>query len=167
MRLVKNSRGITLVELMTIVVLIGIIAAIAMPEFGATMSRLKFRSSARHMLSKLRLARSNSVANKQQFGVHFDQGTRTMTVFQDRVNPTAFRFETGDSAISVDTLPEDFVAVYPTFGGSDVVYRPNGSASATGSVLFIAYNGSDYVNFGIIEVLASTGRTKIDQLYFY
>ncbi len=167
MRSVRNSRGITLVELMTIVVLIGIIAAMAMPEFGATMSRLKFRNSARQMLSKLRLARSNAISNKQQFGVHFDQSTRTMTVFQDNINPAAFRFETGDSAVSVDTLPEDFVAIYPAFGGSDVVYRPNGSASATGNILFIAYTGCEYVNFGIIQVLASTGRTKIDQLYFY
>lgn len=167
MKVMKNRRGVTLVELMTIVVIIGIVTAAAIPQFGNTMNRLKFRTSARNILSKLRLARSTAISNKQQFGVAFDSGQRTLTLFLDTQNPESFQFETGDSAISVDTLPDDFAYIYPVFGGNAVVYRPNGSASASGTVQFVAYTGGEYVNYGTIDVLASTGRTKLGELYYY
>jgi type IV fimbrial biogenesis protein FimT len=167
MRLVGNKRGITLVELMTIVSIIGIVTTMAIPQFGSTVNRLKFRTSARNILSKLRLARSTAITNKQPFGVAFNEDTRTMTLFLDIQNPSAFQFETGDSVISVDTLPDDFAYIYPVFGGNAVVYRPNGSASATGTVQFVAYCGGDYINYGTVDVLASTGRTKLGELYYY
>lgn len=167
MKLVRNKRGITLIELMTIVTIIGIVTMAAIPQFGSTMNRLKFRTSARNILSKLRLARSTAITNKQPVGVAFDGDARTLTLFLDTQNPAAFQFETGDSVISVDSLPEDFAYIYPEFGGNAVVYRPNGSASATGNVQFVAYNGGEYVNYGTVDVLASTGRTKLGELYFY
>lgn len=167
MKSVRNRRGITLVELMTMVVIIGIVTTLAIPQFNSTMNRLKFRTSARNILSKLRLARSTAIANKQQFGVAFDSDQRTLTVFQDITNPASFQFETGDSVLSIDTLPNDFAYLYPVFGGNAVVYRPNGSASASGTVQFVAYCDGDYVNYGTIDVLASTGRTKLGELYFY
>jgi len=167
MKLVRNKRGVTLVELMTMVTIIGVVTMLAIPQFGSTLNRLKFRTSARNILSTLRLARSTAITNKQPVGVAFDGDTKTMTLFMDIQNPAAFQFETGDSVLSVDSLPSDFAYIYPEFGGNAVVYRPNGSASATGNIQFVAYCAGDYVNYGTIDVLASTGRTKLGDLYYY
>lgn len=167
MRKLFNVRGVTLVEMMTIAVLIGIVSSMAMPHFDATIKRLKFRIAARHMLSDLRLARSLAVSNKQQFGVCFNADSRKMTIFMDSHNPTSFSFETGDSVIKIDTLPRDFVYCNTTFGNASIVYRPNGSASSTGFLYFMAYDNSDYMFIGSLDVLASTGRTKMGQLYMY
>jgi type IV fimbrial biogenesis protein FimT len=167
MKLMRNKRGITLIELMTCVTIIGIVTMMAIPQFGSTINRLKFRTSARNILSKMRLARSTAITNKQQVGVAFDGDVRTLTIFVDTQNPSGFQFETGDSVLSVDTLPNDFAYIYPEFGANAVVYLPNGSASATGLVQFVAYNGGEYVNYGTVDVLASTGRTKLGELYFY
>jgi len=170
MKTVRNTHGITLVELMTIVVLIGIISAMAVPNFEAALNQIRFRTAARNIVSKMRLARSNAIADKQQYGLNIDHEEKTLTLFLDKANPTSQAFETGDSVILVDSLPQSFSYVYADFGsGSNTVfYRPNGSAGATGNIYFMAYApDGNSVQFGGIEVLASTGRTKISYLESY
>jgi Tfp pilus assembly protein FimT len=167
MKALKNRKGITLVELMVIVVIIGIIAAMAVPRFSTAISRLQFRNSARNIVSKMRLARSNAISNKQPFGVSVDPDTRTLTLFMDNQNPSMNLYENGDSVLSVDTLPSDFVYLATDFGSSAIIYRPNGSASNTGNVWFVSYTEGDAVNVGSVEILAATGRTKMGQLHYY
>lgn len=167
MQMFRSKRGITLIELMSIVVIIGIVAAMAAPRFSRTITRLKFRTSARDLVSKMRLARSNAITHKQPYGVYLDNSDMTMTMFVDTYNPTAYTFETADSVVSVDTLPDGFVYLGTDFGQTSIVYRPNGSASQTGRVYFQTYDENDGINIGIVHVLASTGRTKIESLNYY
>jgi Tfp pilus assembly protein FimT len=167
MKALSSRKGITLVELMAIVVIIGIVATMALPRFTRTVNRLKFRTAARNMVSKLRLARSNAITNKQQFGVHVDEKDYTLTLFLDNQNPALFQFDNGDSVISVDTLPDGFVYLNTDYGNPAIVYRPNGSASNTGNILFMSYGQDDDVNVGSIQILASTGRTKLGSLNYY
>lgn len=165
----KNRRGITLIEMMAIVVIIGVVSGLAFPRFASSMNRLEVRTAARHMVSKMRLARSNAIAQKQQFGVTFDYLGETMTLFLDNQNPSAFTFDVGDSIISVDTLPEDFAYIGASFpsGIPTIIYRPNGSASSSGELYFLAYNEYEDIHIGYINVLASTGRTKLVSLESY
>lgn len=167
MKTLSSKKGITLIELLSIVVIIGIIAAMALPRFSVTINRLKFRTASRDMVSKLRLARSNAITQKQQFGVHVDPDELTLTLFLDSTNPSMFQFESGDSVISVDTLPEGFIYLNTDFGSESLIYRPNGSASNTGRILFLSYGEDDDVSIGSIDILASTGRTKLGTLYHY
>lgn len=167
MKALSSRKGITLVELMAIIVIIGIVAAMALPRFTRTVNRLKFRTAARNMVSKLRLARSNAITNKQQFGVHVDEQRFTLTMFLDNQNPGLCQFDNGDSVISVDTLPDGFVYLNTDFGNPSIIYRPNGSASNTGNIQFLSYGQDDDVNIGTIEILASTGRTKLGTLNYY
>jgi MSHA pilin protein MshC len=163
----NTRRGITLVELMSIVVIIGVVSAMAIPRFGRTINRLRFRNSARQMVSNLRLARSNAITHKQQVGVNFDPNGETMTLFVDTHNPGSFTYETGDSVLAVDSLAREFEWIFSSFGNSSVFYRPNGSASATGQIYFLSYNNEDFINWGYIDILASTGRTKLGDLWYY
>jgi prepilin-type N-terminal cleavage/methylation domain-containing protein len=168
MRYISNKNGFTLIEMMCIVVIIGIIATVSFPKFETTIHRLQVRNTARHMVSTMRLARSNAISQKQQVGVHFsDEGT-TMTMFVNTQNPTSYGFEPGDSVISIDTLPRNFSSVYTEIydpenpcSGSVIVYMPNGTASTTTNLYFLAYSEKDDVDWGTIEVLAATGRTRL------
>ncbi|MCK5126589.1 MAG: GspH/FimT family pseudopilin [candidate division Zixibacteria bacterium] len=163
----KNCRGITLIELMVIVTIIGIVSTMAFPQFTTTINRLKFKGAARDVVSTMRLARSNAITHKQPVGVHFDGDLLTMTMFVDIVNPTNGAFESGDSVLTVDSLSDSFAAISTSFGATSVVYRPNGTATATGTVNMVNYVDNDGINIGTIEVLASTGRTKVGGLHFY
>ena len=167
MRSMKNSRGITLIELMVIVTIIGIVSAMAFPRFSTTISRLRFKGASKDMLSTLRLARSNAIAHKLPFGVHFDADELTLTSFVDIANPALSTFESGDSVLVVDSLPEEFAALGTTFSGSAIIYNPNGTSNASGSVNFVAYTSDGGVSLGSLSVLASTGRTKLGDLYYY
>jgi len=167
MKVAENSRGITLMELMVALVLAGIVAAMAVPQFGHTINKLKFQASARNIVSKMRLARSEAVTTKQPVGINFDNEAYVLTIFQDVENPNLHQFESGDSVIAVDTLPEDFHYLFGSFG-ADIVYQPNGSASQSGTLWYLAYDSTlSYVNSGSINILASTGRTRLNSSYFY
>jgi len=90
-----------------------------------------------------------------------------LTMFLDSQNPSMLQFESGDSVVSVDTLPEGFVYLNTDFGSESLIYRPNGSASNTGKILFLSYGEDDDISIGSIDILASTGRTKLGTLYHY
>jgi prepilin-type N-terminal cleavage/methylation domain-containing protein len=167
MKTLSSPKGITIIELMVVVVLIGIIAAMAVPKFTQTLNRLRFRTEARNIVSTLRLARSHAVTDKQPYGVHFDNDKRIVTMFLDTENPTLHQFETADSIISVDTLPSEFVYLNTDYGIPSVVYSPNGSASNSGNVYFMTFDSDDNINVGSINILASTGRTKMGDLFYY
>jgi prepilin-type N-terminal cleavage/methylation domain-containing protein len=163
----SGERGITLIELLSVVVIIGIVSALAVPRFSDTINRLKFRSASREMVSMLRLARSYAVTNKSQFGVYFDQNSYIVTLFKDTDNPASAVFNAvADSIMSVDTLPEDFVYLYTSAPSSAVVYRSNGTATSSSFVNFMSAP-DDLINYGNIDILASTGRTKITDMATY
>lgn len=167
MKKIRQISGITMVEMMVIVVIIGVVSAMAIPRFKVTVERLRFKAATKEMLSTLRLARSSAITQKQPFGVSFDDETKTITLFQDVVNPSAESFETGDLVISVDTLPEECAIVATTFGGPSLLYQPNGSASASGYVWILSYTENDGINLGMLNILASTGRTKVHTIAYY
>lgn len=166
MKRVSENRGITLVELMVIVTIIGIVSAMAFPDFTRAINRLRFKGAARDIVSTMRLARSNAITQKQPYGVYFDQDAMTMTSFMDLTNLSSGAFESGDSVLVIDSLPDDFVALGTDFGGS-IVYQANGTASSSGSVNFVSYGSDGGVNICSVSVLASTGRTKMGDIYNY
>jgi prepilin-type N-terminal cleavage/methylation domain-containing protein len=161
------DRGITLIELLTTVVLIGIIAAMISPKFERAYKRMQFRSATRDVTSTLKLARSMAVTSKDQYGVYFNSGDRTVTLFRDKADLSSFNFTSGDSAIRVDTLPVEFSYLATDVGNNVITFRANGSAgfSGGGNVYTIAYC-SDLVGIQSLNVLASTGRVHSDQWYY-
>ncbi len=158
MKIRNNSNGITMIELIIGVVIVGIIAAMGLPKFSKVIPRLEFKSASRDMVSDLRLARSQAIAQRTQFGIHFNSEQRRYMVFRDIVNLTAFTFESGDSVIKTVTLDQDLSIASCSFSNYTIVFKPDGSASSTGGVVVSYSQGNDLANVG---VLASTGRVKL------
>ncbi len=164
----RNHRGVTLIELMSSVVIMGIIAAMAGPRFAHEMEKMEFRGSARSMVSTLRQARSLAISEKTEYGVAFDAAAGTFTLFKDNVSSTPAAFQTGDSIISVDTIPGQYATLSATFS-SAVLFQSNGSASESGTVIPISY-GSDAgsaTRYATISVLSSTGRVRLNEIHTY
>jgi len=164
---IRSRCGFTLIELMTAVVIIGIITGLAAPTFNKSIQRIKFRSQTKDVVSMLRTARSLSITEKTPYGLHFDYASHVITMFKDLSAISSFSFEPGaDSVAKADTLATDFEYLFATFDNSAVVFQPNGSASATGNIYLLWANDIS-VNFSHVNVLASTGRTKIYGIYNY
>ena len=155
----SNCHGFTLIEMMIVAVVIGTVASLAAPSFQRAYDRHNFRSGQQDAISTLKKARSYAISTKEPHGVYVDPDARTLTVFENSVNPTGSSFEDGDSAISVDTLSEDFQYVYADIENSAIVFQPNGSARVTGyGNIYLSGETEGMMAYISISVLASTGR---------
>ena len=167
MKISHNRRGITVLELTIVTVVIGVIAALAIPQFDKVMERLKLKTAGRDVVSSLRLARSAAVSQKEQFGVYFNYETNEYLLFHDQANPSSFTYDAGsDSVILTNDLPGSVHLGYVSFPNSVVIFRPNGSAQASGQAAVYSYR-EGYYGAMTVDVLGSTGRVKLIEGDYY
>ncbi len=163
----KSFRGITMIEMMITVVIIGIVAAMAAPSFERSIQHIKFKSQTKDVISTLRMIRSNAITEKAQYGVNFDFDKKVITAFKDIAHPLDYIYDLGsDSILSEDTLQGDFTYLWSSFSTSSIVFRPNGTASESGDIYLFTESNESY-NWSLLNVLASTGRSKIYYIYNY
>lgn len=167
-RKLQTRRGITLIEVMSAVVVVGVITALAAPNFDRAIERIKFKSQTKEVVSMLRVARSNAITEKTPYGVHFDYTYNTISLFKEKSSPSNSSFDIGtDSVVATDSLLSDNdIYVYATFNNSTVFFQPNGSASQSGDIDLWTYNESAS-SYSRINVLASTGRSKVTYVEDY
>jgi Tfp pilus assembly protein FimT len=161
----QTRTGLTLMELMTIVVLIGLVAGMAAPRFMKAAERLRLRSADRDITSTFRLARSKAISEKAPFGVYYDPERKVITLFKDIVNPSSYVYEDGDEVVKVDTLPSGFTSISSTSDDNVVVYLPNGAANAS-TKFWVRANTSSGVLIYEHDILAATGRIRSQEMRF-
>jgi prepilin-type N-terminal cleavage/methylation domain-containing protein len=166
-RFFKSQRGITLMEMMITAVIIGIVSAMAVPRFQKASDRIQFASAHRDVISVLRMARSMAVADKHQYGVHFEESDRTVTLFKDKVNPEDFTYDLNDSIVRADTLPHEFNYLSTDMEDNTLVFERSGTAHFVGGGnIWSMADTPDLFAMYTINVLASTGRVR-DEAYYY
>jgi type II secretory pathway pseudopilin PulG len=153
-----TAGGFTMLEMMIIVVIIGIAAALAVPTFFSAGPRLKARTEARNILNMVRLARSNAISDGAQYGVYLDTANRKYLLFKDLVNPALMSYSAGDSVVVGPVTYSQDLAGNSSFTGDVVVFVSTGRASQSGNFTFdISSGGALYT----VSILASTGRSKL------
>jgi len=75
-----EQAGVTLLELLIVLSIIAIIAALVLPLLGPGVSNTELKSAARQVAAGLRLARSDAVATRQDTRVTLDLEQRTFQV---------------------------------------------------------------------------------------
>jgi len=157
----------TIIELMAAVVVVGIVAAMAVPRFEIAFERMGARSANRDLNSVLKLARSTAISDKQPTGVYFDADNHTYTIFKDFINTGGQDFVSGDSAIRTDSLPPDFSLLLTDVENDVIIFRPNGSAKFVGRGNIFTYVATDNINsLASHNILASTGRVQSNSYYY-
>ncbi len=163
-RKLLNRTGFTLVELMTTVVIIGVVAAIVAPTFDAAIERNRFKGETKQIVSTLRTARSNAIAEKIPMGVTYDAVSYKMILFKEMSSPSNNRLDVGTDTVKME-IPFDsnYASLAKTFLNEAIVFQPNGSASESGQIDYSFYNNEVYCH-STISVLASTGRAKVEYM---
>lgn len=163
-----NQKGFTLIELMTTIVIIGIISAMAVPRFSKAYERMEFRSANKEITSTIRLARSMAISNKEVFGVNFDPASKIISLFKkDPTSTLLSTFEAGDSLVRVDSMTNIFSSMTTDLSDNTISFRPNGSAifSGGGNIVSMTFT-EDLVGINQFSVLAATGRVHSEG-HFY
>jgi type II secretion system protein H len=162
-----DESGFTMIEMLITAVIIGFVAALAVPNFQSAYDRHSFRSGHQELVSMLKEARSYAISTKEPYGVHFDQNSMIVTLFHNRSNPASTAFDDADSALAVDTLPYEFQYLYTDAENSAIVFRPNGSAQLVGyGNIYLAGETDDMMAYFSTNILASTGRVN-SYAHFY
>jgi type II secretion system protein H len=95
----RSERGFTLMEMMVILIIIGIISAIAVPNMNKVFTRDKLRGSTTSVTTSLYLARLKAINESEPYGVRFsDDGSFQIVRDPNNDNDstgTAYHLDTG------------------------------------------------------------------------
>lgn len=127
-----NRKGITLVELLLVVALIGIMAGLAVPNFDNTITKIRHTSAIRDVLRDMRLARSYAISRSARYGVYFNTAGRYYVLFKDTDKDTVY--DAGEKIKDSTVLGANVSFSNCGFTNSAVVFNSDGSASKSDSV---------------------------------
>ena len=117
--MIRNTKGFTLIELLIVVVIIGILAAIAIPKFGATKEKA-FVAAMKSDLKNFVTAEESYFADYNQYGTEANV-----------VAANLFKSTTDVTLVSTDATATGFsaTATHPGAGGTSCgVYVGDASA---------------------------------------
>ena len=152
-----NRRGVTLIELVTVMVIIAILAALTVPGLGTWIAHYRLRTSTRDIVSVMRTAQMSAVSYNMRYGVAFDPANKQFQLYRDsgglQVDGAANLLPTGV------TYKDDTVALPPDGPGGIpfISFFPNSTASAAGTIILRNSRGNEKT----IQISMATGRIRI------
>lgn len=124
----RNRRdGFTLVELMIVIAVIGILAAIAAPSYQTYMAQRRLNGAARHLAMHLMQARSQAITTNKQIIVNLLNNQQYAFVTDNDGDESVSEGDTTES--SYDIQPDYYdVTFAAASAGYNPLFRPNGTA---------------------------------------
>ncbi|MGZ4027146.1 MAG: GspH/FimT family pseudopilin [Flavisolibacter sp.] len=143
-----NQKGVTLIELIVVMVIIAIGAALTTPNIGGWLTNYRLRSAARDVASTLRLAQIKAVSCNTRYQVVFDTANNSYIIQYQ---------STGGAYVTEGTtqvLPEG--VQFNTDFGNTASFLPNSTVANTGVINFSNTKGA------IKTIKLQSGRIKIE-----
>ena len=141
-------------ELMIVLVVVGLALAASWGNFQSLLRQRRLMDATSRLVTHLRLAREQAVAEGNEFIVTFRVANNDYEVWDDEGNDAIFGPE--DQRTTFPMPNGTRVESASFFGSNRVVFRPDGSTDASGAV-----EVSNGENIHEIKVLASTGKVTV------
>jgi prepilin-type N-terminal cleavage/methylation domain-containing protein len=150
----KRSEGVTLLELLAVLLIAGLLAAIGIPSFNAILKGTALRNAATALTDTLALARQLAIANRYMYRVEFitDEGKLPASERAAGVTVDSYRIyfverkakdynnPKEDEKITVGKWrllprfvifdPKDLPPTDPNRGRGEIIFKPTGGAFA-------------------------------------
>ena len=154
----RENRGLTLVEMVMTLAILGVLLALAVPSFVKYLPGIKLKGDVRDVASVMRLARMRAVAERAQYGVYFSvlAEPAQYTVFQDVNEDEDFQSGTDDVVFSRE-LNRRVVYRVVNFANDAAVFRADGTSNGG----WISLGLSERADSLAVDILPSTGRVKV------
>ena len=111
-----QEQGWSLTELLVVLAIMGIIAALAVPSYQTLTARVQARSATAEIASEIRFARQLAMARRERLRVIFDQEGRTIMLRRADAEGIPHVYRYADKGITVEE---------PT-AGPDLLFHPSG-----------------------------------------
>lgn len=183
-----DNKGFTILEVVIVIVVIGIMAAIAVPNFLGYLPESRLKNAARDLFSNLQLAKIGAIKNNTDWAIVFnvalgeyyvcsdDGADNTWTGFgagDDTVEKTVVLADYGSGVtygtgsattpVPLDTVFGDGV----TFSNDVVVLEPRGTTAGSGTVFLTNVNNTSCIGVamtaaGVVRLRRWTGSSWTD-----
>jgi len=141
-----QERGASLTEMLTVLVILALLAALAGPSYKAAVARMQARSVAAEIASELRLTRQLAMSRRERLLVQFDPSRQSLT---------SRRADSGDVLDEYHYADKGVVLDVPS-AGPNVLFYPSGrSATATTIAIF------DRMGRKLTLTVSITGRVSL------
>jgi prepilin-type N-terminal cleavage/methylation domain-containing protein len=149
-------RGITLLEVIIVIAILGILAAIIIPQFSRIKELQALKNAGEDIISNFNQAKSETLAslNSSEYGVHFESDR--IIIFKGEV------FVAGDSNnVTTNIIPPAVISNIALTGGAVDFYfeRLTGAPSKTGTIT-IALSADASVNK--VLTISATGSISMN-----
>ena len=149
----RQVRGVSLVELVCIIVIVGVLAAIAAPRFGSSLAQQRVEAAARRLIVDLTLARQRAMSTNASQTMQIDSSADTYAL----VGMPHPDHSSRDYGVSLGEEPYLATVVSANFGGDqEIIFDVFGLPDSGGSVVISV--GS---HVETIEVDADTGKARV------
>jgi prepilin-type N-terminal cleavage/methylation domain-containing protein len=150
--------GFTLAELAVVMIIFGIMAAIALPGFNRFLRSMDLNGEVQTTASMLRVVRQRAITENNDYCVYYDSASRKLTWFDDDNNDGLK--EGTEKTGSTNPYPA-WLTVTPSvsnpFAADTLVFYPNGSTNTSGSLIYTNTDGY----FRSLSVVRPTGMVTV------
>ena len=141
-----GNEGKSLAELVMVVAILGIVAAMAVPTYQNFHTGLQGRTAAAEIASTLRMARHLAMARRERLLIRFDLSEHTVTLRQADAGGILTVYRYLDKGVVVDE---------PT-AGPDLFFHPSGRSASASTIVI-----HDRANRRTTVTVSLTGRVVI------
>ena len=149
-----NKKGFTLIELVVVLVVIAITAALIAPNIGGWLPRYRLRSATRDIVSTMRDAQMKAVSKRLQYQVDFNVGTNSYIL---RYTSGGLVFNDG----SAQTAPSGITVNIANLPGGIASFDPDSTCPNGGNITLSYQRGGVIQDQKRILLNVATGRVRI------